>query len=568
MQIFQTMISGAEALMRCFKEEKVDTIFGYPGGFIIPAFDALYSYREIFKFILTRHEQGAIHAAQGYARVTGKPGLVMVTSGPAATNIVTGAADAMMDSTPLVIITGQSTVAQLGSDSFQETDVIGITQPVTKWSYQVRRAEDLPWAVARAFYIAREGRPGPVVLDISKDAQVQTLDFQYTPCQFIRSYQPYPKAKPAALEEAAALINAAERPLAVVGQGVQLGHAVQELYAFLEKADIPAASTLMGLSIMAEDYPLNMGMVGMHGNVAPNRQTNQCDVLIAIGMRFSDRVTGEIQSYAPQAKIIHLDIDPSEINKNVKVDVPIVADVKESLPALTALLKENKHTAWIESFAPYRQQEYDEVIRKDLYPEHEALTMAEVLKCLSDRSGDNATLVADVGQNQMISARYFSASPKRQFIASGGLGTMGFGFPAAIGAALGKPDAEVYAVCGDGGVQMTIQELGTIMQYQMPVKLIILNNSYLGMVRQWQELFWQERYSSTPMVNPDFVKIAQAYGIDAACVDQREQLQDAIDTMVAHQGPYVLEVRVEQHGLVYPMIPAGSPISDIMMCKD
>ena len=562
------MISGAEALMRCFKEEKVDTIFGYPGGFIIPAFDALYSYQDDFKFILTRHEQGAVHAAQGYARVSGKPGLVMVTSGPAATNIVTGAADAMMDSTPLVIITGQSTVAQLGSDSFQETDVIGITQPVTKWSYQVRRAEDIPWAVARAFYIARVGRPGPVVLDISKDAQVQMLDFHYEACDFIRSYQAYPTPSESALQEAAALINAAQRPLAVVGQGVQLGCAIPELYAFLEKADIPAASTLMGLSIMAEDYPLNMGMVGMHGNVAPNRQTNACDVLIAIGMRFSDRVTGDIKSYAPQAKIIHLDIDPSEINKNVKVDVAIVADVKESLPALTQLIQPAKHTAWIESFAPYRQQEYEEVIRKDLYPEQEALTMAEVLKSLSDQAGEHANLVADVGQNQMVSARYFSASPKRQFIASGGLGTMGFGFPAAIGAALGDPQAETYVVCGDGGIQMTIQELGTILQYQMPVKLIILNNSYLGMVRQWQELFWQERYSSTPMINPDFVKIAQAYGIASTCVEKREDLQQAIADMIAYQGPYVLEVKVEQNGLVYPMIPAGSPISNIMMGKN
>ena len=562
------MISGAEALMRCFKEEKVDTIFGYPGGFIIPAFDALYSYQDVFKFILTRHEQGAIHAAQGYARVSGKPGLVMVTSGPAATNIVTGAADAMMDSTPLVIITGQSTVAQLGSDSFQETDVIGITQPVTKWSYQVRRAEDIPWAVARAFYIARVGRPGPVVLDISKDAQVQMLDFHYEACDFIRSYQPYPKAKTEALQAAAALINAAEKPLAIVGQGVQLGGAMQELYAFLEKADIPAASTLMGLSIMAEDYPLNMGMVGMHGNVAPNRQTNQCDVLIAIGMRFSDRVTGQIASYAPQAKIIHLDIDPSEINKNVKVDVAIVADVKESLPELTTLIKENKHSAWIESFEPYRLQEYQEVISKDIYPQGEALTMAEVLKCLSDTSGEHATLVADVGQNQMISARYFSASPQRQFIASGGLGTMGFGFPAAIGAALGNPQAETYVVCGDGGIQMTIQELGTILQDQMPVKIVILNNSYLGMVRQWQELFWQERYSSTPMINPDFVKIAQAYGIQANGIDKREDLQKAISDMVNYQGPYLLEVKVEPHTLVYPMIPAGSPISNIILGKD
>ncbi len=561
-------INGAEALMRCFKEENVDTIFGYPGGFIVPAFDALYSHQDIFRYILARHEQGAVHAAQGYARVTGKPGVVMVTSGPAATNVVTGAADAMMDSTPMVIVTGQSTVAQLGTDSFQETDVIGITQPVTKWSYQIRRAQDIPWAVARAFYIARVGRPGPVVLDFSKDAQVEMLDFQYEPCDFIRSYQPYPQPKTEALQKAAELINQARRPLAVVGQGVLIGKAVPELYAFLEKADIPAASTLMGLSIMDDDYPLNMGMVGMHGNVAPNRQTNNCDVLIAIGMRFSDRVTGELDAYAPQAKVIHLDIDPSEIDKNVKTDVAVVADVKESLPALTALIKPASHKAWIASFEPYRQQEYTQVIEKDLHPKQDALTMAEVVKCVSDMAGAESTLVADVGQNQMFSARYFSASPHRLFIASGGLGTMGFGLPAAIGAALGRPQAETYMICGDGGIQMTIQELGTIMQYQTPVKIVILNNGYLGMVRQWQELFWQERYSSTPMLNPDFVTIAKAYGIKGAMVDKREHLEAAVETMRKHKGAYLLEVRVEALGLVYPMIPSGSPITNIIMSKN
>ncbi len=561
-------INGAEALMRSFKEENVRTIFGYPGGFIIPVFDALYSYQKEFDCILSRHEQGAVHAAQGYARVTGEPGVVIVTSGPAATNIVTGAADAMLDSTPLVIITGQSIVAQLGTDSFQETDVIGITQPVTKWSYQIRRAEDLPWAVARAFYIAREGRPGPVVLDLTKDAQTQLLDFEYKKCRFIRSYQPYPALNRTEVAEAARLINESEKPLAVVGQGVMLGHAEQELYAFLEKAGIPAASTLMGLSIMSDDYPLNMGMVGMHGNVAPNRMTNRCDVLIAIGMRFSDRVTGDIRSYAPQAKIIHFDIDPSELNKNVKVDQTVLGDVKASLPAVTALLKPARHTDWIESFKPFRQQEDREVIQPELHPSAQPITMAEAVKCVSDQSGSKTVLVADVGQNEMISARYFSAGPGRQFIASGGLGTMGFCLPAAVGAALGAPDAEIYAVCGDGGFQMTVQELGTIMQYQLPVKMLVLNNSYLGMVRQWQELFWDERYSSTRMQNPDFVRLASAYGITGRSVSRREELSEAVGEMIAHKGPYLLEVKVEQKGLVYPMIPAGKPITDIIMGKE
>lgn len=558
-------INGAEALMRCFKEENVTTVFGYPGGFIIPVFDALYSYQQEINCILTRHEQGAIHAAQGYARTSGQPGVVIVTSGPAATNVITGLADAMMDSTPLVVITGQSIVAQLGTDSFQETDVIGITQPVSKWSYQIRRAEDLPWAVARAFYIAREGRPGPVVLDLTKDAQTQLFDFEYKKCRFIRSYQPNPTPNPDDLALAADLINLAKRPMAVIGQGVSLGHAEKELYEFLEKADIPAASTLLGLSIMADDYPLNMGMVGMHGNVAPNRKTGECDVLIAIGCRFSDRVTGDINTYAANANIIHFDIDPSELNKNVRVFLPVLGNVKQTLPAVTKLLKPARHTEWIASFKTYRDQEEKEVIAKDLHPEGPAITMAETVKCISDKSGKQAVLVADVGQNEMTSARYFSAGPGRQFIASGGLGTMGFCLPAAVGAALGAPSSEIYAVCGDGGIQMTVQELGTIMQYQLPVKVVVLNNNFLGMVRQWQELFWDKRYSSTRMQNPDFVQLAASYHIAGRLVEKREDLADAVSEMIAHKGPYLLEVHVEEEGMVYPMIPAGKPISDIIM---
>ena len=560
-------MTGAQAVVCALQAENVDTVFGYPGGYIMPVFDALYTCQDQLHTVLTRHEQGAAHAAQGYARVSGKVGVVIVTSGPGASNVVTGAADAMLDSTPLVIICGQSGVAQLGSDGFQETDLIGITQPVTKWNYQIRRAEDIPWAMARAFYIAREGRPGPVVLDLSKDAQNQTLDFHYEKCSFIRSYQPYPQPAEGSVETAAEWINAAERPLAIVGQGVQLAHAEQELYAFLEKAGIPAASTMMGLSLMADDYPLNVGMVGMHGNVAPNRKTNECDVLIAIGMRFSDRITGNVNTYARQARIIHMDIDPSEINRNVPVDLPVLGNVKTNLPRLTALLRPAEHKEWLESFKPFEQQEAERVRQKDLFPQQDTLTMAEVVKAVSDASGPEAVCVADVGQNEMVSARYFSASPSRRFVASGGLGTMGFCLPAAVGAAIGCPRAEVYAICGDGGFQMTEQELGTMMQYRLPVKMVILNNSYLGMVRQWQELFWQERYSSTYMQNPDFVTLASAYGIKGRRVSERSQLAGAVAEMVACPGPYLLEVTVEQKGLVFPMIPAGTSISNILMEK-
>ncbi|MDD2617887.1 MAG: biosynthetic-type acetolactate synthase large subunit [Bacteroidales bacterium] len=560
-------MTGAEALLFAFREEKVNTIFGYPGGAIIPVFDALYTHKEklAFNHILTRHEQGAAHAAQGYARVSGKVGVVIVTSGPAAANIVTGVADAMLDSTPLVVVTGQTGVAALGSDAFQETDVLGITQAVTKWSYQIRRAEDIPWVVARAFYIAREGRPGPVVLDLSKDAQNQLMDFQYEKCRYIRSYQPEPKLRNDKIAQAAQLINQAKKPFAVIGQGVLLGQAEQELFDFLNKADIPAASTLLGLAVMPVDYRLNMGMVGMHGNLAPNKKTNECDVLIAIGMRFSDRVTGKLSEYAPQAKVIHFDIDPSEINKNVKVEVGVLGNVKKSLPAVTELLNPASHKEWIDSFEEHKRCEYDEVVRKDLHPENGILTMAEVVKSLSDNTGEQTIVVTDVGQNQITAARYFSAYNTRKIVTSGGLGTMGFGLPAGIGAALGCPESKVCVVSGDGGIQMTIQELGTIMEHKIPVKIIILNNNYLGMVRQWQELFYEERYSSTSIQNPDFVALAAAYGIKGRKVEQRQDLDKAVREMVACDSAFVLEVMVEKKGIVYPMVPAGKCITDVML---
>lgn len=563
----KTKIKGAEALLFAIKEEQVDTIFGYPGGAIIPVFDALYTHKEKLNFthILTRHEQGAAHAAQGYARVSGKVGVVIVTSGPAAANIVTGVADAMLDSTPIIVITGQTAVAALGSDAFQETDVLGITQAITKWSFQIRRAEDIPWAVARAFYIAREGRPGPVVLDLSKDAQIQLMDFKYEKCRFIRSYQPEPRLGNQYIEKAAAIINEAKRPFAVIGQGVLLGHAENELIELLNKADIPAASTLLGLSVMSEDNRLNMGMVGMHGNVAPNKKTNECDVLIAIGMRFSDRVTGKLDEYAPQAKVIHFDIDPSEINKNVKVAVAVLGNVKNTLPAVSRLLKKAEHKDWIDSFEEHKACENREVIQKDLFPESSILSMAEVVKCLSDNSPEHSVLVTDVGQNQIIGARYFSACNTRKIITSGGLGTMGFGLPAGIGAALGSPESMVCVVSGDGGIQMTIQELGTIMEHKIPVKIVILNNNFLGMVRQWQELFYEERYSSTSIQNPDFVALAAAYGIRGKKIEKREDLKAAIVEMIESDSAYVLEVMVEKKGIVYPMVPSGKCITEIML---
>lgn len=545
--------------------EGVDTIFGYPGGAIMPTFDALYDYDKKVNHILTRHEQGATHAAQGYARVSGKVGVCLVTSGPAATNAITGIADAMLDSTPLVVITGQVGAALLGTDAFQEIDVVGISTPITKWAYQIRRAEDIAWAVARAFYIARSGRPGPVVLDITKNAQFQEIDFEYKPCTFIRSYIPIPELNSDQVKLAAEIINSAKKPYALVGQGVVLSNAEAELKAFLEKADIPAAWTLLGASAMDSDFHLNKGFLGMHGNVAPNLMTNQCDVLIAIGMRFDDRVTGDLNHYAKQAKIIHLDIDPAELNKNVKADAPVLGTVKESLPAITALLNPTKHTEWIAEFKQHDEREFEKVIEREVYPATGEITMGEVIHKISEATNNNAVVVTDVGQHQMMATRYSKFSQTRSLITSGGLGTMGFGIPAAMGAKMGAPDRTVLMYSGDGGFQMTIQELGTIMQEQIGVKMIILNNHFLGMVRQWQEMFFEERYSFTKMKNPDFVAIAKAYNIDGKNVSERSELDAAIADMLKDDKPYLLVVDVEMKGMVYPMMPAGAAVDNILL---
>lgn len=561
----QMELSGSEILIRSLLCEGVNTIFGYPGGQIIPVFDTLYDYRSELHHVLMRHEQGAVHAAQGYARASGEVGVCLVTSGPGATNVITGVGDAMLDSTPVVVIAGQVGAAMLGTDAFQEIDVVGITQPITKWAYQIRRAEDIAWAVARAFYIARSGRPGPVVLDFTKNAQVQQAPFVYEPCRFIRSYLPVPELNERAADEAAALIDAAQRPLALVGQGVVLAHAEEELKEFLQKADIPVASTLLGLSALPSDFPLNKGFLGMHGNVAPNMKTNEADVIVAVGLRFDDRLTGNLQHYARQAKIIHLDIDPSEIGKNVPVTVPVLADAKTSLKALTQRIRENKHTEWIRSFDVYELIEQERVIRKELYPEGEALTMGEVVRRVSEATGNDALLVTDVGQNQMMAARYFRYSRSRSIVTSGGLGTMGFGIPAALGAKLAVPARTVCLFCGDGGFQMTMQELGTIMQEGIGVKMILLDNQYLGMVRQWQELFYHERYSFTAMQNPDFQAVAKAYGIAGRTVGRRDELDNAIADMLKDDRPYLLVVNVENKGNVYPMVPAGAAITDILM---
>ncbi len=558
-------MSGSQILIESMIKEGVDTIFGYPGGAIMPAFDALYDYRTRLNHILTRHEQGAAHAAQGYARVSGKTGVCLVTSGPAATNTVTGISDAMLDSTPLVVITGQVVAPLLGPDAFQEIDVVGITQPVTKWAYQVRRAEDIAWAVARAFYIAKSGRPGPVVLDITKNAQVQEAEFDYKPCTYIRSYIPIPEVNRDQVALAAEIINGAKKPYALVGQGVVLSGAEAELKVFLEKADIPAAWTLLGASAMPTDFRLNKGFLGMHGNVAPNMKTNECDVLIAIGMRFDDRVTGDLNTYAKQAKIVHLDIDLAEINKNVKADAPVLGSAKDTLPAITELLKPAKRTEWIDSFKVYDDQEFDKVIRKELYPESGELTMGEVIRKISEATQHKAVIVTDVGQNQMMAARYSKYSQTRSLVTSGGLGTMGFGIPAAMGAKIGAPERTVCMFSGDGGFQMTIQELGTIMQEQIGVKMIILNNHFLGMVRQWQEMFFDERYSFTEMQNPDFVAIARAYRIDGTEVLKREDLDAAIADMLKDDKPYLLVVNVEKKGMVYPMMPAGASVTNILL---
>ncbi len=558
-------ITGSEALLKSLIAEGVDTIFGYPGGAIIPVYDCLYNYQDQIRHILVRHEQGATHAAQGYARVSGKVGVTIVTSGPGATNTLTGIADAMMDSTPMIVITGQVASPLLGSDAFQEIDVIGITQPITKWAYQIRKSEDIAWAVSRAFYIASTGRPGPVVLDFAKDAQIGLVDFSYKKTDYIRSYQPEPDIKSERIEEAAALINAASKPFCLVGQGVILGGAEVELKAFLEKNDIPAGSTMLGLSALPTDCPLNKGMLGMHGNVGPNRKTNECDVLIAIGMRFDDRVTGDLKTYAKQAKIIHLDIDDSEIGKNVQVDVKVLGNAKHSLPMITALLHQRKRPEWNAAFDPDAQEELEKVIQKELSPGNGHLKMGEVIRKVSEATGNDAVLVTDVGQNQMMSVRYFKYKQTRSVVTSGGLGTMGFGLPAAIGAKVGAPDRTVCFFTGDGGLQMTIQELGTIMQENINVKMIMLNNNFLGMVRQWQELFFDKRYSSTIMQNPDFVAIAKAYGIAGREVTERVDLDQAIQEMLQHDGPYLLIANVEEQGMVYPMVPAGSTVTNILM---
>ena len=558
-------ISGSEALLRSLIAAGVDTIFGYPGGAVIPVYDSLYDYKHKIKHVLVRHEQGATHAAQGYARVSGKVGVTLVTSGPGATNTLTGIADAMMDSTPLVVITGQVASPLLGTDAFQEIDVIGITQPITKWAYQIRRAEDIAWAVARAFYIASTGRPGPVVLDFAKDAQVGKVDFEYKPVEYIRSYQPEPDICPDCIAKAAALINQAKKPFCLVGQGVILGHAEQELLEFLSKNDIPAAATTLGLSAMPSDFPLNKGMLGMHGNVGPNRKTNECDVLIAVGMRFDDRVTGDLNTYAKQAKVIHLDIDDSEIGKNVPGDVKVLGNAKRTLPLIAAQLESRQREEWNAEFEPDAQEEFEKVIKHELQPEQGYLKMGEVISKVSEATHNNAILVTDVGQNQMMGVRYFKYSQTRSVVTSGGLGTMGFGLPAAIGAKMGAPDRTVCFFTGDGGLQMTIQELGTIMQENLDVKIILLNNSFLGMVRQWQQLFFNERYSFTEMENPDFLGIAKAYGIAAREVQKREELDEAIQEMVNHKGAYLLVADVERFGLVYPMVPAGATVTNIIM---
>ena len=558
-------ITGAEALLRALIAEGTECIFGYPGGQAIPVYDCLYDYRDRLRHVLVRHEQGAAHAAQGFARVSGRVGVALVTSGPGATNTITGVADAMLDSTPIVVITGQVPSPLLGTDAFQEVDVIGIMSPITKWAYQVRRADEIAWAVARAFYIASTGRPGPVVLDISKDAQVGRTVFEHKPVDFIRSYRPWPEINAERVAEAAALIGAAERPFALVGQGVILSGAEQQLKDFLEKADIPAGATMLGLSAMPSDFRLNKGMLGMHGNVGPNRKTNQCDVLIAIGMRFDDRVTGELKSYARQAKIIHLDIDASEQGKNVRADVKVLGDAKASLSALTNAVRPARHTAWIESFATDEAEEWEKVIEKEIHPTDGKLHMGEVVRRVSEATNHNAVLVTDVGQNQMVGVRYFQYTQTRSVVTSGGLGTMGFGLPAAIGAKLGAPDRTVCLFVGDGGLQMTIQELGTIMQERLDVKIVLLNNHFLGMVRQWQELFFNERYSATEMENPDFVAIARAFRIASREVSRREELDEAVEEMMATDGPYLLVADVEKCGIIYPMVPAGASISNILM---
>ncbi len=558
-------ISGSEAIVRCLIEEGVDIIYGYPGGAIMPVYDELYKYQDKIHHVLTRHEQGATHSAQGYARISGRVGVAMATSGPGATNLITGIADAQIDSTPMVCITGQVPSHLLGSDAFQETDIVGISTPVTKWNCQVTRAEDIPEVLAKAFYIAKSGRPGPVLIDITKDAQFNEFDFSYEKCTHVRSYKPVPETDVSKVEEAAKLINAAKKPLIVWGQGIILGEAEEQLKAVVEKAGIPAAWTILGASAIPTSHPLNVGMVGMHGNYAPNILTNECDVLIAIGMRFDDRVTGSLNTYAKQAKVIHFEIDPAEIDKNVKTDVAVLGNSKVSLDLLLPLLEQNSHNEWHQKFKDLYEIEYEKVIKNDLYPTKEGLTMAEVLKEINIQSEGKAAIVSDVGQHQMIACRYADFNVTKSNITSGGLGTMGFGLPAAIGAKMAAPDREVVSISGDGGYQMTIQELGTIFQQKAAVKVVVLNNDFLGMVRQWQQLFFDKRYASTEMVNPNFVAIAEGYYIKARKVTKREDLAEAVAEMMQSKEAYFLEVCVEKEDNVFPMIPSGASVSDIRL---
>ena len=561
-------ITGSEALMRALKAEGVKTIFGYPGGSIMPVYDALYDYtrgeKKAFDHILVRHEQGATHAAEGYARVSGEVGVALVTSGPGATNTLTGVADAMLDSTPIVVIAGQVPIGALGTDAFQEVDLVGVAQPISKWSYQIRHAEDIAWAVSRAFFIARSGRPGPVVLDFPKNAQTEMVEFEPQKVDFVRSYVSRPILDEEVLKKAAELINNAQKPLALVGQGVELGNAQEELKAFLEKADIPAGRTMLGLSALPSNHPLNMGMLGMHGNYAPNLKEQQCDVLIAIGMRFSDRVTGSLNTYAKQAKIIHLDIDKSEIDKCVKTDVAVVADCKESLPALTALVNKANHQEWKDSFKELAQQEFERVIEPAIHPTEGPLLMGEVVNVVAEATKGDAVLVTDVGQNQLFATRYFKYNQKRSICTSGGLGTMGYGMPAAIGATFAV-DRTVVCFMGDGGFQMNIQELGTIMEQQSPVKMILLNNNYLGNVRQWQDMFWQRRKSFTKMMNPSYEQIAKGYGIPYEVVVDRTTLHAAIGHMLSTEGPFILECAIKEDDDVLPMTPPGLSVDDMML---
>jgi len=558
-------MSGAQAVVQSIIDEGTNLMFGYPGGAIMPVYDALYDVEDQLTHILTRHEQGAVHAAQGFARATGKVGVCLATSGPGATNLITGIADAQIDSTALVCITGQVHSHLLGTDAFQETDVIGISMPVTKWNYQVTKAEEIPMALAKAFYIARSGKPGPVLVDITKDAQFDMLDYEYKPFKGMRSYSPNYPVNLYQVQKAAALINLAKKPFVLFGQGVILSNAESEFKSFIEKSGIPSAWTIMGLSALDSDHYLNVGMLGMHGNYAPNKMTNECDVLIAVGMRFDDRVTGDLSRYAKQAKVIHLEIDPAEVDKNVKTEVAVLGDAKESLVALTALVDQKQHSNWLNEFRKLEQEEINTVIRQELNPTVEELTMGEVIHVINQKTNGEAIVVTDVGQHQMVACRYAKFKNSRSMITSGGLGTMGFCLPAAIGAKMGVPNKQVIAVIGDGGFQMTIQELGTIFQSKTPVKIVVLNNEFLGMVRQWQELFFDKRYASTTMINPDFQTIVKGYGIETEKVTERKDLDAAVAEMLQHEGAYFLEVKVGKENNVFPMIPTGASVSEIRL---